>query len=160
MWSEAESQWKSNFNFYILTLKSDIWLDWWHQIINFPENQLTVHCTPFRLHCSALAQELAGRPSSLQNIERLDAPLPSIHTLSTDFAFHSLTVVALNHIKYHSECTTTNYFKVKIRKKFLGSRAQPVPPRPLPHWGGGHPLCLLPQTLLAFGAQRPFPQTD
>jgi len=26
---------------YILTLKSDIWLDWWHQFINFPENQLT-----------------------------------------------------------------------------------------------------------------------
>ena len=55
------------FSCYILTLKSDIWLDWWHQFINFPENQLTtLYAIQATLQCTG--PRSGWTTSSLQNI--------------------------------------------------------------------------------------------
>ena len=74
MWSEAEPHAvEIEFSCYILTLKSDdIWLDWWHQFINFPENQLTtLYAIQAALQCIC---PRSGRTASrIQNVERLDA---------------------------------------------------------------------------------------
>jgi len=70
------------FSCYILTLKSDGWLEWWHQFINFPENQLTtLYAIQAALQCIGPRSgwTLSGwTTSSLQNIERLDA-IQTVH---------------------------------------------------------------------------------
>ena len=91
---------------------------------------------PFRLHCSALGQELARQRPAFKILNAWTPSRQSFHTLSTDFAFHRLTVVALYHVKYHSECTTTNSFKTKIRF-WRGGTAPSSGPSPT---GEGIPL--------------------
>ena len=110
---------------------------------------------PFRLHCSAFGQEVAGRRSAFKILNAWTPSRPSIHTLSTDFAFHSFTVVALNQIKYHSKCTTTNYFKIKIRKNLLGRPPQIHPPLGRGHSPDPTPLAAFGRSIFAPSALNP-----
>jgi len=63
----------------------------------------------------------------------------STHNYSSFTASHSLVV--LNHIKYHSECTKTHYFQNKNSGEA----------RPLSQWGGDTPPHALP--LGAYGSR-------